>query len=384
MRVAHLGSKGVPSKGGTERVVEAIATRLATRHEVTVYGQAPACRPGWYRGVRVVARTAPAGKHLGPVILQLRCTLHALARGRYDIVHVHGSENGFVVPLLRLRYPVVSTSHGPAYERAKWGSLAKRLLRCNERWSVRDASRATAVAANQAVELSARYGRPVRHIPNGIDAQMTVDLDGAQAMLRGLGLTPGQYVLFAAARVDPTKGCHTLIEAVRGMETELPLLVVGDLGHAAGYEDRLRELAGGMAVTFIPRLDDKAVVLGLLAHSRAYVFPSTVEAMSMMLLEALAVGVVGLASDIPENTAILPPGYPVFAAGNADDLARQLARGLAVSDADGERLKAEGRKWVRTHYDWDGIARRYEDLYAEVLAQESQRGGLQGRTSHSV
>jgi hypothetical protein len=54
-----------------------------------------------------------------------------------------------------------------------------------------------------------------------------------------------------------------------------------------------------------------------------------VEAMSMMLLEALAVGAVGVASDIPENTPILPPGYPTFAAGDAAALARQLAVVLA-------------------------------------------------------
>jgi len=34
----------------------------------------------------------------------------------------------------------------------------------------------------------------------------------------------------------------------------------------------------------------------------------------MMLLEAPALGAVGIAGDIPENTSILPPGYPTFAA----------------------------------------------------------------------
>jgi glycosyltransferase involved in cell wall biosynthesis len=243
-------------------------------------------------------------------------------------------------------------------------------LRWNERWFVRDASRVTAVARNQAAELSLRYARPVEHIPNGVDLGMSVDLVGAQGLLQGLGLSPGGYLLFAAARVDPTKGCHTLIEAVKKSASAVPLLVVGDLGHAAGYEEQLRELARGLRVVFVPRLDDKAVVLGLLAHCRVFVFPSTVEAMSMMLLEALSVGVVGLASDIPENTSILPPGYPVFAAGSADDLAEKLGRILAQDDGSGEHLRAQGREWVRSQYEWDGIARRYEDLYADVLAKQ--------------
>lgn len=38
-RVAHLGTKGVPRGGGTERVVEAIARRSSRNGLVTVYGR---------------------------------------------------------------------------------------------------------------------------------------------------------------------------------------------------------------------------------------------------------------------------------------------------------------------------------------------------------
>ena len=93
------------------------------------------------------------------------------------------------------------------------------------------------------------------------------------------------------------------------MDAPPAVLVVGDLHHALGYEARLRKLADGLPVTFLPRLDDKAALMGLLQHCRVFVFPSTVEAMSMMLLEALALGAVGIAGDIPENTSILPLEY---------------------------------------------------------------------------
>ena len=44
MRIAFIGIKGLPSKGGAERVVEAIAEGLAGKHEITVYCNSP------YRG----------------------------------------------------------------------------------------------------------------------------------------------------------------------------------------------------------------------------------------------------------------------------------------------------------------------------------------------
>ena len=311
LRIAHLGSKGLPSKGGTERVVEALARRQAAAgHRVTVYGSRLVCSSGIVAGARVLALPTVADKYVGPVVLQLAGAAHALCRGGYDVVHVHGAENGFVVPLLRLRYPVVTTNHGPAYLREKWSGPAKAAIRAADRLSVRPATRATAVSTVQAAQLSHRYGREVVAIPNGVDPGEQADEKGARRLLAGIGLRPGEYLLFAAARVDPTKGCHTLLEALGLLAEPPPLLVVGDLFHAPGYEERLRVLACDLPVTFVPRLDAKPVVLGLLHAARLFVFPSEVEAMSMMLLEALCQDVPTLASDIPENTSILPPWLP--------------------------------------------------------------------------
>jgi len=369
VRIAHLGSKGIPSKGGTERVVEAITRRQAAAgHSVTVYGSRRASASGMVAGVRVLSLPTVAHKYMGPVLLQVAGAAHALARGDYDVVHLHGAENGFVVPLLRLCYPVVTTNHGPAYLRDKWSGPAKALIRALDGLSVRLATRATAVSAVQAAELARRYGREVVAIPNGVDLDEPADEEGAERLLAGLGLRRGEYLLFAAARVDPTKGCHTLIEALGRLPEPPPLLVVGDLFHAPGYEERLRKLAHDLPVSFVPRLDAKPVVLGLLRGARLFVFPSEVEAMSMMLLEALCQEAPTLASDIPENTSILPPGFPVFRAGDVDALAAGLTELLAADPEARRHESAAARDWVAARYGWDEIARSYDVVYREAWA----------------
>jgi len=369
VRLAHLGCKGVPSRGGTERVVEALALRQAVSgHEVTVYGSGRFCEStSDYGGVAVVALSTVTTKHLGPMLLQIQCALHALTHGPFDLIHLHAAENAFVLPLLLTRYPVVLTSHGAAYSCDKWSAPAKAAMRSMEGLSVRMPTVATAVAAPHAAMLSSRYGRRVKYIPNGIDREEKPDKDAARRVLAECGLAEQGYLLFAAARVDPTKGCHTLVEALHRLGRPLPLLVVGDLHHKVGYEDQLRELARGLEVVFLPRLDDKGTVLGLVALSRLFVFPSTVEAMSMMLLEALQVGAPVLASDIPENTSVLPPGWPVFRAGDAGDLAGRLHLALAMPEAEKEALTCRGREWVTGLYDWDRIAEAYERVYQEAV-----------------
>jgi glycosyltransferase involved in cell wall biosynthesis len=375
LRVAHLGSKGIPSRGGTERVVEALARRQAALGQhVTVYGSRLVCPSASVAGARVVALPTVAHKYAGPVLLQLAQALHAVVLGDYDVNHLHGAENGFVLPLLRLRFPVVSTNHGPAYLREKWSTSARALMRAFDGLSVRLASRATAVSSVQAEQLRRQYGQEVVSIPNGVDADEPVDEEGAERVLARLGLRPGEFLLFAAARVDPTKGCHTLLRALRGIPMPPPLLVVGDLHHASGYEQRLRELAGGLPVTFAPRVEAKPVVLGLLRRARLFVFPSEVEAMSMMLLEALCQEAPTIASDIPENTSILPEGFPVFRVGDADSLRAALAASLALGPEELRRSAAASRAWVTARYAWDEIARAYDAVYRDAC---SRRGGPQ-------
>jgi len=367
MRIAHIGGKGLPSKGGTERVIEALAVRQARSHDVTVYGSARVCVSGDFEGVHVVAIRVPRRKFIGPVWLDIVATVRVLLAPRYDIVHIHGAENTFTAPLIRLRSRVVTTNHGPAYQREKWGVFARALIRTTDPVSVRHADVPTAVALSQAAALSDRYGVEVRHIPNGVDAEIVTDGPAAQRILVENGLEPGSFAMFAAARVDPTKGCLTLLKAWRILGCPMPLLVVGDLWHAPGHESELRAAAAGMDVRFMPRTEDKATLAGLVASSAAFLFPSTVEAMSMMLLEAMSLGAPVIASDIVENTQVLPDSAWVFAAGDPADLARAYREFRAEpEDVVHERCRRRAEV-AGERYSWDRIALSYESAYRDAL-----------------
>ena len=373
MRIAHIGGKGLPSRGGTERVIKALAVRQAKAHEVTVYGSRRFCQSGDFEGVRVIALPAMPGKYTGPFWLALAATMSAMLAPRYDIVHIHGAENTFTAWLLRLRSRVVTTNHGPAYEREKWGIIARALVRATDPGSVKNADVATAVALSQAESLSRRFGVPVRHIPNGVDAEMRADADAAMAVLAANDLTPRGYAMFAAARVDPTKGGLTLIKAWRTLGCPMPLLFVGDLWHAPGHDAELRAAAEGMAVSFVPRTDDKATLAGLVSLCDTFIFPSTVEAMSMMLLEAMVLGVPVIASDIVENTQVLPDSAWTFAAGDADDLVRAYSE-LKDEPAEVVRERCEARvASVKASYSWDRIEHDYEAAYEDALALRPKR-----------
>ncbi|RLA99212.1 MAG: hypothetical protein DRG83_13360 [Deltaproteobacteria bacterium] len=365
-KIAFIGIKGLPSKGGAERVVEAIALRLCDQYDVSVYCSSK-YTPAKFRMHRIKLLRVPtiSGKYLHTPSLVILSSLHALFFGNYDLIHLHNAEISFVLPLLRMRYKIIATSHGPAYARAKWGLLAKVFMRGMDALFTLFGTSVTSVSHTMALYYSKRFKKRVEYIPNGVEINPNIDISAAMQLLKANNVNPKEYVLFVAGRIEPTKGCHLLLEAFREIDCKIPLLVVGDLDQVLSYKQNLLELADERT-KFIPFISSKEVLFGLVKETRLFVFPSTVEAMSMMLLEAASLGVPILASDIPENTKVLDKYALFFKSGDVGDLRDKLL--WALDNPEKMKQLAEGAKsWVLKNYSWDRIVKRYERLYEKVL-----------------
>lgn len=375
MKIAYMGIKGLPSKGGAERVVEAVVERLKTKSRLTVY-----CSEKYTReddrvgGVELMRLPCSGGKHLHSLSLFLLSAFHALVFGDYDLVHVHNAEACFVVPFLKFRYPVIATSHGPAYARDKWGRTAKLFLRLMDRLFILFPDLVTSVSLPFAEEYERKWQRRVHYTPNGVDNVLPADVKAAENVLKDCGIGK-EYLLFAAGRVDRTKGCHDLLDAFSRLEGEFELVVVGDVRTDPEYTKTLQRLAG-RRVHFIPFIADKRTLFGILKKARLFIFPSTVEAMSMALLEAASLGVPIVCSDISANLAVLPCDLAVyFRAADPDNLKERLEWALSHP----EEMVGMGEKaqeWVRHHFSWDTVASEYETLYRSLIIKQSHDGAV--------
>ena len=115
-------------------------------------------------------------------------------------------------------------------------------------------------------------------------------------------------------------------------------------------------------VKFIPFIESQSELFGIFRTARLLVFPSTVEAMSMVLLEAASLEVPIVCSDIPENKSVLHERAIFFQAGDASDLTAKL-RWALDHPKELKKLAQSAAGWVREAYSWDSIAHRYENLY---------------------
>jgi glycosyltransferase involved in cell wall biosynthesis len=362
MHIAMIGCRGIPATyGGVEKVVEELAVRLVRQgHQVTVL-----CRCHYtpkmsaYENVRLVRLPTIRQKHLEMIVHTLLSALY-ISMKPCDVVHVHSVEPAVVAPLLCWFHPVVATSHGQTYRRDKWGRVFKALCRVAERVFIAAPDKCTAVSRTLSTYYTRTYGRAVEYIPNGV----TPPEPAGPELLQPFGLEPDKYILFVG-RLLATKGPKLLIDAYNRIRPGLKLVLAGGSSHTARYERLLRRQAND-DILFLG-YQYGAFLRALYAHCRVFVFPSYIEGLPLVLLEALSYLRPVVYSDIPENREIADGlGIP-FRCGSVADLAEKLQYALADSRC-GEAARRTVSERLSREYNWDRVVDQYVRVYHEALA----------------
>lgn len=366
-RVAVSGIRGIPARfGGSETAVEEIGKRLSAEgFEITVY-----CRRHnsdsdvpRYLGMRRILLPSFGGFNFDTITHSLIASLHFLLRNTADVIHFHGVGNALLLPLFRWsRKKVVVTIDGPDWERPKWGPVARRMLELSAVMAVRWADRLIIDNHPSIAYFRDRWGADGTYIAYGADRDRPTSTDYVES----LGLEPRGYLLFVGALV-PDKGPDVLIDAYKRLDTDRPLLIVGDSPFASEYRQRLREAASG---------DDRIRLLGyvygdeyrqLLAHAYAYIHPLRADGTSPALLQAMGYGSCIVINSLTEALSAVGDAALPYEKNDPADLAAKLDLVLSDSQlAQDLRDRALGR--AEAEYDWDQVAAAHGALYAELAA----------------
>jgi glycosyltransferase involved in cell wall biosynthesis len=374
-----IGQRGVPAtRGGIERHVEELGARLVERgHSVTVF-----CRSGYvtgrtpeHRGMQLRYLPSINSKHLEAPGHSLVCSLATLGEA-FDIVHFHALGPGLFTPLpgWLSRAKVVQTVHGRDDQRAKWGIVARSVLRTAGWMSARVPDATITVSRELQDFYQRRYHRRTDYIPNGV-IPPTPRPPGE--VLARFGLAPRQYLLFVG-RLVPEKAPDMLIRAFRDLEADLRLVIVGGSSHSTDYVSRLETLAAVDPRVSMVGYQYGDALAELYTNAAAFVIPSTLEGMPLTLLEGAASGLPVVASNIPPHLEVLGsddrPGRRIFPFGQREELIAALQRVLKDPLSERRAAEAFARDVVAT-YQWDQSATSTLAVYGRLL----RRGGLSAK-----
>ncbi len=201
---------------------------------------------------------------------------------------------------------------------------------------------------------------PRRVIGCGIDPPGDVD----RARLTTVGIS-SPYVLYLG-RIDPNKGCDTLLrhfrryvdrtDGISRAAAGVSLVLAGPANMPVPNDPRIRQLG----------YVDDATRNALLADAQALVMPSRYESLSMVLLESWNQGTPAL---VNARCAVLKGQVQRADGGlyyqNATEFAGALDYLLDHREA-ARALGAQGRAYVDREYRWPTVLEKIESLLAEI------------------
>lgn len=319
------------------------------------------------RAESLLARQA-AGVGLGVVPLDFRrlrplaqAIAEVVARERVSVVNSHATRDRRALTWLRWRGRL------PAAMVVTRRTMP--LTSALELWAVgHTADRTIAVSGAVARALS-RRGHPterLRVVPNGIDlARVDApiapgELDAARAALGEIGESP---VIVCMAR---RKLQHVLLRAAALMERPVIMACVGVTPDA-----ELTALARALPLrhrsVFVPFTERPLAFYHL---ARIATLPSQIEGLSQSLLEAMALGLPVVASDVGGNPELVRDGRTGLLAPPDDPVAwADAIRRLLGDPALADRLGQAGRTQVRLGFTLERTAQRTEAVYREAAAR---------------
>ena len=351
--IAVIGQRGFPDvQGGVEQHCLNIYPHMSNV-QLRVYRRKPyltrASRAATYPHITFVDLPSTRIKGFEAVFHTLLCVLH-IAFHRPDAVHVHNIGPGMFTPLLKLlRLPVVMTYHSANYEHAKWGAVARRLLKLSEWLSLRQADRVIFVNRFQMMKYDERVQRKSVYIPNGISVAGTTT---ATSFLDSHGIKPQRYVL-GVGRLTPEKGFEHLIAAATQTSEVEQVVIAGASDHDDAYARHLQALDTGHKVIFTGFTTGEDL-RQLYSHAHTFVLSSVNEGFPLVMLEAMGYGLPLLVSDIPATRLIDLPPSRYFPVGDDSALAALLARDCAQAP--------HKVNYDLAPYDWSVIARQAQQL----------------------
>lgn len=389
IKVAMIGQKGIPATyGGVERHADEISRRLcALGCDVTVF-----CRNYYsrdeilrralkkdssglyiYNDVRLNLGFSIPTKRLDAASHSITSTLKSLFND-YDIIHYHALGPTFFSPAAKLfGKKVFSTIHGLDYMRDKWGFFAKAFLRLGERVSAAIPNKTVVVSKSLQKFYLEKYNKKTFYIPNGIESPPPLSSQADESIRGKLGIEKGNYFLFVS-RLVPEKGCATLIRAFKNVKTDMKLVIAGGDSHSGDYVARLKnEAIGDKRIIFAGYVYGEELN-ALYYNTAAFVLPSFLEGLPIVLLEAMIHGCTVIVSDIPENIEVVKPDEStgnemgiIFKTGDESALENALCRFIS-GRASGAYLAmaAAGREHVRQTYSWDKAAEALFLLYKDA------------------
>lgn len=328
------------------------------------------------RGIRVVLIT-PYRIPLGKWLAAFRLLPHLR---KNEIISFHGTLPTFLAAKLS-GIPIARTYYGtqldayfekllpnqkPNLKDKILNWLGNRLILLIQRFYFDLSNQSVAISECASLEAKRLFGRKIPHIYLGTDlatgSKLTTSPEG------------GPITTISVSRITPYKGFHSLIEVFKNLNKEIPQARLTIIGSAPNlrYLNYLRNLTKDQPnIKILTDISDQQLAR-LYQACQIYATCDRYLFFGLPLVEAASFGKPSVALDLAAASEIIQHGQTGYVAKNLSSLTEFLKK-LIFSQNLRNRLGEKAKERARILFDWQKIAKQYEELFGKVLFKK--RGG---------
>ena len=365
MRIAQIAALYKPSLGGLESVMHELSNQLvADGCAVTIftsdYRWTSNYKDQKQKGLKILRlrSTRVAGLVIIPSLLY-----RLLRVPRFDIYHVHVAqafipETTLIAAKIK-RAPMVAHFHLDVAPSGKFGFIFKAYKKFLLPRTLRSASRVVVFSEAQSQLVQQKYQvreDRVSIIPNGVREDF---------FYKGTRTLHARPRILFVGRLSPQKNVIQLLQALVGVSERFEVFIVGD----GELRPELEQFAKDMElknVHFTGRADGKEVV-NFYAQSDIFVLPSLHEGMPLVLLEAMAMGLLPVVTDVPGSREIITDNKNGLIVPLNDSVSLQNKLLKLRNDSKTYKKLTEHARLLSKLYGWKRVAAEFEELYEATL-----------------
>ncbi len=320
-----------------------------------------------------------------PIATPYRLTVPLVSRhnrhsivNRLNVLHAHSP---FVTGWMavryarRLRIPLIYTYHTRLEEYAHYVPFEPNATRLAAAALTRNFANLADAVIVPTPAMRARLSElgvtaPIEVIASGIDLRRFAAGRRSAPLRESIGVRRGERMLLFVSRLAREKNVQLLVEALALCPVPARLVIAGDGPERQALEELADRLRVRERVKFLGAVERTALP-DLYASADAFVFASMTETQGLVLVEALAAGLLVLAADAPQIREVLgPAGYVVPPTANA------LADAMCTVPLEPDEAEREKATSAAARFGIEEQARKVERIYQRL--QGSVLGAVSG------
>ncbi len=305
----------------------------------------------------------------------LNLTKQALRRSQPDILHVHRYKETVLgaraAKSAGVRY-LVRTVHGMPEPQTGFKKMKARLYQFLNDWTTRKHVDLL-IAVSHDIERRLRPSFPrttISTIHNGINLQRLRAKSDSGGMRETLAIPDGDFVIGSVGRLTPVKAYHDLLTAHQQLLKAIPhvtLVIAGD----GPEKSRLQQLAKDLGIAekvifpgFVREVPDLLRLLDI------FVLSSLHEGISIALLEACALGIPAVVTNVGGNPEVVADGKTgVLVPSHNPAALAEACRKILQSNELREQMQEHGPRVIEGQFSQQAMAQRVQEEYQRLMEQ---------------